>query len=195
METKNLVLEIVKVLDKKKAMDIVAIETEEVTIVSDYFVIASGTSNTHAKSLADDVEYEIKENLGIEPEHIEGRATGWILLDYGTVLVHIFKGLTRRMKIKSGEYEIDADTTLVAACNGRYYGGGFNPSIVAKPDDGILDIYIIKKINLITLAKLIGKYTKTGPDLQYTLGGVVRYSLYDTLVCKKVLSELLSEIY
>ncbi|MBO5409738.1 MAG: ribosome silencing factor [Clostridia bacterium] len=90
METKNLVLEIVKVLDKKKAMDIVAIETEEVTIVSDYFVIASGTSNTHAKSLADDVEYEIKEALGIEPEHIEGRATGWILLDYGTVLVHVF---------------------------------------------------------------------------------------------------------
>ena len=43
METKNLVLEIVKVLDKKKAMDIVAIETEEVTIVSDYFVIASGS--------------------------------------------------------------------------------------------------------------------------------------------------------
>lgn len=90
MEIKNLVLEIAKVLDQKKAMDIVAIETEEVTIVSDYFIIASGTSNTHAKALADDVEYEIKQRLGIDPEHIEGRATGWILLDYGTVLVHIF---------------------------------------------------------------------------------------------------------
>ncbi len=90
MEIKNLVLEIAKVLDQKKAMDIVAIETEEVTIVSDYFVIASGTSNTHAKALADDVEYEIKQRLGVDPEHIEGRATGWILLDYGTVLVHVF---------------------------------------------------------------------------------------------------------
>jgi len=90
MEIKNLVLEIAKVLDQKKAMDIVAIETEEVTIVSDYFIIASGTSNTHAKALADDVEYEIKQRLGVDPEHIEGRATGWILLDYGTVLVHIF---------------------------------------------------------------------------------------------------------
>lgn len=90
MESNVLVKEIAKVLDEKKAVDIVAIKTEEVTVVSDYFIIASGTSNTHAKSLADDVEYEIKTRLGVDPEHIEGRATGWILLDYGTVLVHIF---------------------------------------------------------------------------------------------------------
>ena len=90
MESNVLVKEIAKVLDEKKAVDIVAIKTEEVTIVSDYFIIASGTSNTHAKSLADDIEYEIKTRFGIDPEHIEGRATGWILLDYGTVLVHVF---------------------------------------------------------------------------------------------------------
>ena len=90
-DSKELVREIAKVLNEKKAMDIVAIKTEEVTIVSDYFVIASGTSNTHTKALADDVEYERKERLGISPEHIEGRATGWILLDYSTVLVHIFQ--------------------------------------------------------------------------------------------------------
>ena len=90
MESNILVKEIAKVLDEKKAVDITAIKTEEITIVSDYFIIASGTSNTHAKSLADDVEYEIKTRFGIDPEHIEGRATGWILLDYGTVLVYIF---------------------------------------------------------------------------------------------------------
>ena len=90
MDSNILVKEIAKVLDEKKAVDITAIKTEEVTIVSDYFIIASGTSNTHAKSLADDVEYEIKQRHGIDPEHIEGRATGWILLDYGTVLVHVF---------------------------------------------------------------------------------------------------------
>ena len=70
MESNVLVKEIAKVLDEKKAIDITAIKTEEVTIVSDYFIIASGTSNTHAKSLADDVEYEIKERCGIDPEHI-----------------------------------------------------------------------------------------------------------------------------
>lgn len=90
MDSKELVLEIAKVLDEKKAIDITAIKTEEVTIVSDYFIIASGTSNTHVKSLADDVEYEIKQRLGIDPEHIEGRTTGWILIDYGTIIVHVF---------------------------------------------------------------------------------------------------------
>ncbi len=81
--------EIVKVLDKKKAIDIKALEVTEQTIVGDYFIIASGTSNTHIKSLTDEVDYELG-LLGVEPNHIEGKATGWILLDYGTVLVHIF---------------------------------------------------------------------------------------------------------
>ena len=94
-DPKVLAKEIAKVLDEKKAMNIVAIETEAVTVVSDFFVIASGTSNTHTKSLADDVEYEIKNRLDIAPEHIEGKATGWILLDYGTVIVHLFQGETR----------------------------------------------------------------------------------------------------
>ena len=52
-DSKTLVREIVKVLDENKAMNIVAIETEEVTIVSDFFVIASGMSNTNTKSLSD----------------------------------------------------------------------------------------------------------------------------------------------
>ncbi len=89
MEILTLAKEIAKVLDRKKAIDIKALEITEQTIVGDYFVIASGTSNTHVKSLADEVDYEIGE-LGIKPRSIEGKATGWILLDYGTVLVHLF---------------------------------------------------------------------------------------------------------
>ena len=84
MTPRELTNEIVKILDKKKALDITAIKTEELTIVSDYFVIATGTSNTHVKSLADDLEYEMGK-LGAAPEHIEGRATGWILLDFGRI--------------------------------------------------------------------------------------------------------------
>ena len=64
IDSRELAREIAKVLDEKKAENIVAIETEEVTIVSDVFVIANGTSNTHTKSLADEVEYEIKKRLG-----------------------------------------------------------------------------------------------------------------------------------
>ncbi len=85
---------IVKVLDRKKGYDIKLIRTLEHTIVGDYFVIVTGTSNTHIKALTDEVEYEMKQ-LGVEPDHIEGKATGWILMDYTTVLVHVFTGESR----------------------------------------------------------------------------------------------------
>ena len=84
----------VKILDKKKAVDLKAIHITDYSIVADYFVIATGTSNTHVKSLADELEYEMSK-LGIEPNHIEGKATGWIVLDYGTVIVHIFTDESR----------------------------------------------------------------------------------------------------
>ncbi|MDR1928058.1 MAG: ribosome silencing factor [Oscillospiraceae bacterium] len=80
-----------KVLDDKKAVDLKAIRTTEQTILSDYFLIASGTSSTHVKALADDLERELKLQFGAEPRGIEGRASGWVLLDYGTVLVHVFQ--------------------------------------------------------------------------------------------------------
>ena len=89
MTPKELYESIVKVLDDKKAEEIAVLDTTDLTVVSEYFVIATGNSSTHVKSLADDVEYELQQ-LGIEPEHIEGRTTGWILLDYGSVLLHVF---------------------------------------------------------------------------------------------------------
>ena len=94
MESKELMENIVRILDEKKANDIRAIETADVTIVTDYFIIASATSNTHVRSLADDVE-DGMEKLGVKPDHIEGKATGWILLDYSSVVVHVFQTETR----------------------------------------------------------------------------------------------------
>ncbi|MCQ2463061.1 MAG: ribosome silencing factor [Clostridia bacterium] len=89
MEAVDIAKNAVQILDKKKAVDISMIEITEKSILSDYFVIAGGTSSTHVKSLADELEYEL-EKLGVTPDHIEGRATGWILLDYGSVIFHIF---------------------------------------------------------------------------------------------------------
>ncbi len=94
MTSKELLEKIVTVLDEKKAEDIVAIETAGITIVADYFVVASATSNPHVKSLADDVEDELAK-LGVFTSHIEGRSTGWILLDYDDVIVHIFLNESR----------------------------------------------------------------------------------------------------
>ena len=90
----QLAKEIVKILDNKKAIDIKVLEIKEHSIVADYFVIVSGTSNTHVKALADEVDYELGLK-GVSPYHIEGKATGWILLDYNSVLVHVFTGETR----------------------------------------------------------------------------------------------------
>jgi len=89
MEPKQLLDTAEAFLDKKKALDIRAIPTGEQTILADYFLLATGTSSTHVKSLADDLEAYLEE-LGVRPRQIEGRATGWILLDYGAVLIHIF---------------------------------------------------------------------------------------------------------
>ena len=86
----ELLQKIVKILDNKKGINIKYMEIKDVTTIADYFVITSGTSSTHIKSLADNVEYELKKD-GIYPNKIEGYETGtWILMDYGDVVVHIF---------------------------------------------------------------------------------------------------------
>lgn len=78
----------VKALDSKKAYDIKVIKVDDLTILGDYFVIANGSSSTQVKALADEVDEKMSEN-GIEPNHIEGKTSGWILLDYGDVVIHV----------------------------------------------------------------------------------------------------------
>lgn len=90
----DIVKKIVKALDDKKGNDIQAIKIDGLTIVADYFVIVTANSTTHVKALADEVEYQLEE-AGIRPDHIEGKATGWILLEYQGVVVHIFLEETR----------------------------------------------------------------------------------------------------
>lgn len=94
MKHEEMIKNIVKILDDKKAEDIKAIEIRELTIVADCFIIASGTSSTHVKALAGEVE-DTMEKMGVRPSHIEGRATGWIVLDYDTVVVHVFQRESR----------------------------------------------------------------------------------------------------
>ena len=72
--SKELVEKIVNILDDKKAVDIEVIKIKELTIIADYFVIASGTSNTHLKALADELEFKLAEE-DIRPRQIEGKAT------------------------------------------------------------------------------------------------------------------------
>ncbi len=86
----ELVLKIENILESKKAKDIKKIDIKNKTTIADYFIIASGTSTTHVKSLADNLEEELKKN-NVYPKKIEGYDTGsWILLDYDNIIVHIF---------------------------------------------------------------------------------------------------------
>ena len=83
-----------------------------------------------------------------------GGATGYVV----SAAVNMFKGIATPMEISCDDYKVSGKHTLVCACNGRFYGGGFNPSLKARPDDGLMDIYIVKKVNLLEFAVLIGKY-------------------------------------
>ena len=85
---------IAEALDSKKAVNVQTLEVGGQTVLADYFVLATGTSSTHVSSLADEVEYKVKEELGVIPSHVEGK-TSWILIDYGTVIVHIFTAEAR----------------------------------------------------------------------------------------------------
>ena len=96
MESKELAIRIAKILDKKKAEGLKVLSIQDLTVLADYFVIASGTSSTHVRSLADEVEFQLGQQ-GVEPQRVEGyEARNWILMDYGGVIVHIFYPEARR---------------------------------------------------------------------------------------------------
>lgn len=84
-----------KAISSKKGLDIKLIEIGDISSLADYMVIATGTSSTHVKAIADEVEYQL-DNAGISVSHIEGyRSNSWILLDYVDVIVHIFSDEAR----------------------------------------------------------------------------------------------------
>ena len=95
IDSKALAIEIAKILDQKKAQDVRVLKVESLTVLTDYFVIASGTSTTQVGSLADEVEFALSQK-GIEPISTEGfDSKNWVLLDYSNVIVHVFVPNTR----------------------------------------------------------------------------------------------------
>lgn len=80
-------------LESKKGIDVTVLSVTKQTVLADYFVIATGTVNTHVKSLADEVEFKLKE-AGYECGHIEGHGD-WVLMDYHSVIVHVFTKAAR----------------------------------------------------------------------------------------------------
>jgi len=99
MTALDLTKKIVKILDNKKGVDIKVIKIDDLTVIADYFIIVTGNSSTQVKALAGEVEYMLKhdEEKRVEPRNIEGYdSNNWILLDYNSVIVHVFYNETRQ---------------------------------------------------------------------------------------------------
>lgn len=76
-----------------------------------------------------------------------------------SLLEHVlFRGMNQPMSVQMGDIQWEGDTTLLCICNGRHYGGGFNPVPEAMPDDGILDMLLIPGISFFTFVRMVGKY-------------------------------------
>ena len=81
---------VTKALDEKKGMDIKLLKIDKVSSLADYFLICTGTSNTHVRTLCDFAEFTLQE-LGEPMLGREGhRGNSWELLDFGTIVVHVF---------------------------------------------------------------------------------------------------------
>lgn len=90
MNSKEMAKLVCHALEEKKAEDIKIINIEEVSVLADYFIIASGTNRNQVQAMADNVEETLGKE-GVNPKQIEGYQTAnWVLLDYGDVIVHVF---------------------------------------------------------------------------------------------------------
>ncbi len=91
MTSKEMTLLAIEALEDKKAEDISVIDISGVSVLADYFLIASGTNRSQVQALIDSVEEKLGRAAGIAPRQIEGYdGANWILMDYGDIIVHVF---------------------------------------------------------------------------------------------------------
>lgn len=87
---------IVEMIADKKGEDVLLLDIRDISILADCFVIGSTTSERQAEAIVEGIREETKQAFGVRPLHIEGEASsGWILMDYGSVVVHL---LTPQMR-------------------------------------------------------------------------------------------------
>lgn len=112
-QAKEMTVLAVKALEEKKANDIKILDIQNVSVVADYFIIASGSNINQIKALADNVS-ETLGRAGFEPRQVEGyQSASWILMDYNDVIIHIFSESDRLFydleRIWRDGHEIAAD--------------------------------------------------------------------------------------
>ena len=118
LTAKQVAYEVTRALDSKKGMDIKLLKIDKVSSLADYFLICTGTSNTHVKTLCDYAEYTL-DQLGEPLLGREGhRGNSWELLDYGSIVVHVFTEEAREFysleRLWSDAEQIDISDIIVA---------------------------------------------------------------------------------
>ena len=101
-----------------------------------------------------------------------------------STVVNVVKGIAEHYVVEVNGERIDGDQTFVCVCNGRFYGGGFNPIPEADPSDGKLDVMLVKKVSRLQVPAIIGKYK----DGRYKeLSGIARHLQTDRIkiICDK----------
>ena len=122
LTTKEVAYAVTKALDSKKGQDIKLLKIDKVSSLADYFLICTGTSNTHVKTLCDFAEYTL-EQLGEPLLGREGhRGNSWELLDYGSIVVHVFTEEARQFysleRLWADAEQVDI-STIVTEENGK----------------------------------------------------------------------------
>jgi len=85
-----------KCISEKKGEKIVGLDLRDIASFTEYFIIASGTNQRQVQAIADEINEQLKKQLGTRPVRIEGYSSAeWVLLDYGDFIVHIFNGEAR----------------------------------------------------------------------------------------------------
>ena len=96
MDSKKLALLCRDLADNRKAENIVVMDLRELSSVTDYFVVASGTSEPHLRAITDEITEKLRDEHGLRPRAVDGTLqTAWIVLDYFDVIVHIMRADVR----------------------------------------------------------------------------------------------------
>ena len=92
MDSRKLALLCRELADNKKAENIVILDVSELSSVTDYFVIASGTSEPHLRAIVDEITENLREDYNVRPKAIDGTLqTAWVVLDFFDVIVHVMR--------------------------------------------------------------------------------------------------------
>ena len=98
MDSRKLALLCRELADRRKAEDIAVLDVRNISSITDYFVIATGTSEPHLRAISDEIQDKLRLDHGVRPRAVDGTLqTAWLVLDYFDVIVHVMRPDVRKL--------------------------------------------------------------------------------------------------